>query len=201
MTVTSSRRNRGRKVLGSLGVLGAAAAVAGLSTFGDFTDSTTPVVANASTGVLSITLSPARTATVPAVSGGWLPGDSFTRPIDLVNDGTLPYSSVSLSSVATRSSILDTDAVNGLQLTIQSCSQSWDVVGAGYSCAGAVTDFYTGPIVANDSLEGATSLSPGGVDHLLVTASLPATADNGFQQAESDLSFAFTAVQRDGTAR
>jgi hypothetical protein len=197
----STRRRTTAKMLGSVGVVGAAAAVAGLATFGTFTDSTTPVVTEVDTGVLSIALFPGRAATVPAVSGGWLPGDTYTRPIDLVNDGTTAYGSVTLSSVADVSSLLDTDTEHGLQLAIQSCSQAWDVVGAGYSCAGTVTDFYSGPIVTEHALEGAASLTAGGVDHLLVTATLPETADDRFQRAESDLSFEFTAIQRGGTAR
>ncbi|MFW3171760.1 TasA family protein [Geodermatophilus sp. CPCC 206100] len=197
----STRRRTAARVAGSIGVVGVAAAVAGLGTFGTFTDSTTPVDTTVKTGVLSIALSPAAAATVPALAGGWLPGDSYTRPIDLVNDGSTPYSSVSLRSVATVSSVLDTDAENGLQLEVRSCSKAWDVVGAGYACSGDVTDFYAGRVVMDEVLQGAATLTPGGVDHLLVTAFLPGTAGDGFQRASSDLSFVFTATQRDGAAR
>ncbi|MGY1624195.1 hypothetical protein ACI789_18510 [Geodermatophilus sp. SYSU D00965] len=198
---TTARRNTAKKIVGTISVVGATAAVAGLGTFGTFTDSTTPVDTSVATGVVSIALSPAREATVPVVSGGWVPSDTYARPMDLVNDGTTAYGSVSLRSVATASSALDTDRASGLQLTVRSCSQAWDVAGSGYSCAGDVTDFYSGPIVLDQALDGAASLAPGGVDHLLVTAHLPAGADDRFQGASSELSFVFTAVQRGGTAR
>ena len=42
--------------------------------------------------------------------------------INLVDDGSAPLASVSLATVATSSSILDTDPTNGLQMTVTSCS-------------------------------------------------------------------------------
>jgi hypothetical protein len=202
--VTHSRRKASatRKVIGSVAVAAAAAAVAGLATFGTFTDSTSPVVTEADTGVTSIALGPAAAqAVVPVVAGAWLPGDSMTMPLDLINDGTTPLSSITVSSVATHSSVLDTDPTQGLQVTLQSCSQSWDVVGAGYSCAGTTKSFYSGPIMVNQALNGAASLVPAGVDHLLAAITLPSSAGNSMENASSDLSFMFTAVQRAGGAR
>lgn len=205
MSIRSRASSRGAvaKVLGTLGVIGAAAAVAGLGTFGSFTDSITPVDTNVGTGVLSIALGPAANyATVPAVTGGLMPGDTTSTPFDLWNDGTVDWSAVTFTSWATRSSLLDTDTVNGLQLTIESCPVSWSVAGPGaYSCEGAVTEFYSGPILMNQALQGAASLRAGRVDHLLATLEFPGTAGNALQGQVSDLSFTFTATQRDGAAR
>ncbi|NEK59898.1 hypothetical protein GCU56_18750 [Geodermatophilus sabuli] len=202
MTISSNSRRTTAKIIGSIGVVGAVAAVAGLGTFGTFTDSTTPVDTGVKSGVLSLDLGmPAHTANVPFVPGGLLPGDAATDPIDLVNSGTVPLSSVSLKVVATTSSVLDTDTVNGLQLTVTSCSDPWTVAGTGYTCAGSVTDLYSGPIVMDAPLLGAESLEAGGRDHLLISAALPVSAGDTFQNAKTVLSFVFTGTQRGGTAR
>ena len=77
-----------RKVVGSLGVIGAAAAVAGMGTFGTFTDSTTPVATTIQSGTLSIDVSQQGYA-VPVTTTGFVPGDSLTRAVNLVNDGNV----------------------------------------------------------------------------------------------------------------
>ena len=77
-----------RKVVGSLGVLGTAAAVAGMGTFGSFTDSTTPVATTIQSGTLSIDVSQQGFA-VPVTTTGFVPGDSLTRAVNLVNDGNV----------------------------------------------------------------------------------------------------------------
>ena len=115
---SSTRAGTTRKVLGSLAVIGTAAAVAGLGTFGAFTDSTTPVSAQLTSGTVSIDLAqPA--APIPAVTTGLLPGDSIARTLTLVNDGNSPLSSVALGVSTTNPSVLTTDPVNGLQLTLK----------------------------------------------------------------------------------
>ncbi|MGY2067591.1 hypothetical protein [Blastococcus sp. SYSU DS0619] len=189
------------KVVGTLAVVAAAGAVAGLGTFGGFSGSDS-VDTEVGTGVLSIGLTAAAgTASVPFTGGTMLPGDVEQVPFDLVNDGDVPLATVTFGSVARRSSPLDTDRVNGLQMRIQSCSEAWTVAGSGYTCAGDVTDFYAGPIVMQEALSGAASLAPGGVDHLLTTVSFPATAGDELRRQSSALTFTFTATQRDGAAR
>lgn len=197
-----ARRRTAAKVVASLGVVGATVAVAGLGTFGSFTDSTSPVQANVGTGTLSINLSPAAMyASVPVSTGGFLPGDSSATPFDLVNDGSVAWDSVTFTSWATTSSLLDSDRVDGLQLSVESCSTAWSVVGTGYTCGGTVREFYDGPIIMDEALAGAASLEPGRVDHLLATIELPSTAGDAHKNKVSQLSFSFTAVQRDGAAR
>ena len=193
-----------RKVVGSLGVLGTAAAVAGLGTFGGFTDSTTPVATTIQSGTLSIDLSQ-QGAAVPVSTTGFLPGDSITRAVNLVNDGNSPLGSVTLNSVATASSILTTDIANGLQLTVKKCSVAWTQGGTAqaptYTCAGTETVVGSGPAVNNMAINGAAALNAGGTDHLTFSVSLPATADNTFQGKSASLSLTFTGTQRTGLAR
>jgi hypothetical protein len=58
-----------------------------------------------------------------------------------------------------------------------------------------------GPVVNNAALSNPASLNPGGVDHLVFTISLPATAGNEFQGKTAGISLSFTGAQRSGTAR
>ena len=198
-----ARRTRAR-VAASVVVLGAAASVAGLGTFGTFTDSTTPVVSRTDTGMLSIALTEAaHTATLSLFDQGvFLAGDVESSPIDLVNDGTAALSELRLGSVATDSSVLDTDRVNGLQLAVESCSEAWDAVDGDWVCGGTTTRHYTGPIVTDVALRGGAALAPGGTEHLLLTAALPSTTTADLVEgATSSLDFVFSASQREGVAR
>jgi spore coat-associated protein N len=200
MTRMRTARRTAVKVVGSLGVVTAATAVAGLGTFGSFSDSTTPGVVPVQTGVVSIDLAATDGgAAVPLTFGSIVPGASVTHAVDLVNDGDSALSSVGLATVATASSILDTDTVDGLQTTVTSCSVAWS---EDWSCAGdARTLLAAGPVVRSGPLASPRSLVPGVTDHLAVTVVLPATAGDAFKQQASDLSLVFTAVQREGTAR
>ena len=199
-TIPTARRSAAAKVVGSLGVLSAAAAVAGLGAFGSFTDSSTPVVVTTQAGVVSVDLTAADGgASVPLAFGSMVPGSSARQAVNLVNDGTSALSSVSLASKATSSSLLDTDAVDGLQMSVQSCSVAWT---ATWTCAGDLrTVLAAGPVVRSGALTAPLSLTAGATDHLAVTVALPSTAGDAFKQQASNLGLVFTAVQRDGSAR
>jgi hypothetical protein len=205
---TASRGRTARKVLGSLGVVGAAAAVAGMGTFGTFTDSTAPLNASVTSGTLKLALNATNsTATLPMTAAGFVPGDSISRSIDLTNTGTLDFAGISMVSTATTSSVLDTDKTNGLQLSVKSCSTNWTEAVANtvatYTCSGTTTNVVnSGPAVANAVLPASTaSLAAKGVDHLVVTLTLPTSADNTFQTKTSALAVNFTGTQKTGTNR
>jgi hypothetical protein len=206
MTTNRSVSPTARKVVGSLAILGTAAAVAGLGTYGNFTDSTTPMNTTVASGTLSINLAqPAGAYAVPVSVTGLVPGDSITRAVNLVNDGDLAMSSVSVVSTATAPSILTTDTVNGLQLAVRSCSVPWTQGGTAsaptYTCSGSQSTVMTGPVVANTGLSNPASLNPGGTDYLTFSISLPTTADNTFQGKSAGLSLSFAGAQRSGSAR
>ena len=207
MTIDAQNPTSGRvtaaRIVATIGVLGATAAIASLGTFGTFSDTTAPVDTTVDSGVISVDVADAGAGLVPFDGGLMLPGDSRAFPVDLVNSGNSALSSVTLDSVATQSSVLDSDPVNGLQLQVESCSLAWTDTGSGYTCAGTEKAFYAGRMLVDDrALTGVASLAPGAVDHLLLTASLPATASaDEFEGASSALRFIFTATQRGGTAR
>jgi predicted ribosomally synthesized peptide with SipW-like signal peptide len=89
-----------RKVVGSLAIIGTAAAVAGMGTFGSFTDSTTPVDTTIQSGTLSINANQTGYS-VPVTTAGFVPGDSLTRAVNLVNDGSAPLVSINSGTTQT----------------------------------------------------------------------------------------------------
>jgi hypothetical protein len=204
MSTKTTKSSNARKVVGSLGVIGAAAAVAGLGTFGGFTDSTTPVATTISSGTLSIDLTQPGFA-IPATTTNFVPGDSLTRAVNLVNDGSSALGSVTLSTTAAAPSVLTTDTTNGLQLAVKSCTVPWTQAGtataATYTCSGTERVLGSGPAIGNYVLSNPASLAAGATDYLTFAISLPGTADNTFQSKSAALSLTFTGVQRTGTAR
>jgi hypothetical protein len=193
-----------RKVVGSLGVIGAAAAVAGMGTFGTFTDSSTPVATTIQSGTLSIDVTQQGYA-VPVTTSNFVPGDSMTRAVNLINDGSSALGSVTLASTVTTPSILTTDTTNGLQLAVKSCSVAWTQGGTAqaptYTCAGTERTLGSGPVVSNMILNNPASLVAGATDYLTFAISLPTAADNSFQGKSAALSLTFTGTQRTGSAR
>jgi hypothetical protein len=193
-----------RKVVGSLGVIGAAAAVAGMGTFGTFTDSSTPIAATVASGTLSIDVTQTGFS-VPVTTSNFVPGDSLTRAVNLVNDGSSALGSVTLGSTVAAPSVLTTDTTNGLQLAVKSCSVAWTQAGtaqaATYTCAGTERLLVQGPAVGNYALNSPASLVAGATDYLTFAISLPTSADNTFQGKSAALSLTFTGTQRTGSAR
>jgi predicted ribosomally synthesized peptide with SipW-like signal peptide len=194
------RRNRfsARKLLLSIAVLGSAASIAGLGTFATFTSSTSTSHTIAS-GTLSLTTPVSRLGTGASPIAA---GDTMQRAIDLSYSGTISFGSVTLTTSATSSSLLDTDATNGLQIAIDKCSQAWTESGPPYTytCGGS-----TSSVLASRALIGSAialsnlTLTAGSTDHLRVTVTLPSSADNTLQNKSSTIDYTFTGVQRAGT--
>ncbi|MGY1855560.1 TasA family protein [Modestobacter sp. SYSU DS0290] len=199
-TARNARRATAARILGSVGVVGTAAVVAGLGTFGAFTDSTNPAEVAVESGVVSINLTAGDgSATVPFSFEGVTPGASVTRAVNLVNDGDSALASVALTTEATASSLLDTDTVNGLQMSVRSCSVAWT---SDLTCDGTErTLLAAGPVVRTADLEAPASLTAKATDHLAVTMALPASAGDAFKAQSSELELTFTATQRAGATR
>ena len=187
-----------RKLLVSLAVISAAASIAGLGTFATFTSSTSTSHTIAS-GTLSLTTPVSRLGTGASPIAA---GDTMQRAIDLSYSGTISFGSVTLTTSATSSSLLDTDATNGLQIAIDKCSQAWTESGPPYTytCGGS-----TSSVLASRALIGSAialsslTLTAGSTDHLRVTVTLPSSADNTLQNKSSTIDYTFTGVQRAGT--
>ena len=193
------RRNRfpARKLLLSIAVLGSAASIAGLGTFATFTSST-----SASHTIASGTLS--LTAPVNRLGTGASPiaaGDTMQRAIDLSYSGTISFGSATLTTSATSSSLLDTDATNGLQIAIDKCSQAWTESGPPYTytCGGSTSSVLASRALIGSSIAlSSLTLTAGSTDHLRVTVTLPSSADNTLENKSSTIDYTFTGVQRAG---
>jgi spore coat-associated protein N len=199
------------KILGSFAVLGAAASVAGLGTFASFTSSTSASQAITS-GTVSITLGAAGAQTnrlnIPV--SNVVPGDTIQRSVDLINNGTITsdtLSSIQLTTSATTTSLLDTDATNGLQMVVDKCPVAWTEGGSApaytYTCTGAIAGVLGSRAVVGVALPlaGLASLATGVTDHLRITLTLPSTADNTFQNKSSSILYSFVGTQRLASAK
>ncbi len=195
------------KVLASVVLLAGAAGVAGLGTFGSFT-STTSASQAVGTGTVKIDLGASGAANrLSVAASGLVPGDTVQRAVSLSNNGNQDLSTVSLTTTATTSSKLDTDATDGLQLTVESCPTAWVESGTApaytYTCSGTIKTVVASKRIvgANVVLGNLQSLSSTKTDYLRVKVTLPDTADNTFQGLNSVVGFDFTGTQRTATAK
>ncbi len=191
-------------LLASFAVLGAAAGVSGLSTFATFTSAAT-ASQSITTGSVTVTLGAAGPANRLGVNAtGVAPGDTMQRAFDLTNSGSLMLASVTLTTTAEPSSLLDTDATNGLQMTIDKCSVAWTESGPPYTytCGGTTsTVLASREVIGTDiALSNVSDLyTPSTTDRLRLTLTLPSTAGNTFQGLTSTITYTFTGTQRAST--
>lgn len=198
-TTVVSHRPTAYKIAASIAIAATAAAVAGLGTFGTFSSSTAPTPVAIQNGTVSINLTAGDGSASVPLSFSVSPGSSTTQNVNLVNGGSAALQSISLATVATTSSILDSDPTNGVQMQVDDCSVAW---AAGGTCSGVQrTVLASGPAVRTVTLANPFGLAAGATDHLAVTLGLPATAGDAFKSQSSGLSLTFTAVQRDGAPR
>ena len=200
---TARRRSRGRKLLLTIAVLGATASIAGLGTFATFTSSTS-ASHTVSSGTVTIALGAtgASTNRLNVDATAIAPGDTIQRSVDLIDQGTINLASVTLTTAASSSSVLDTDATNGLQMVIDKCSQAWTESGPPYTytCGGS-----TSSVLASRALIGSSialsnlTLTAGSTDHLRATVTFPSAAGNTLQNQSSTVNYTFSGVQRNGT--
>ena len=203
--MAASTRSTRAKILATSVAVAGVTAVAGLGTFGSFT-STTDAAQAVSSGTVQISLGTAGTAAnrLTVAASGLVPGDTVQRAVDLSVTGDQALSGVALSTTANPSSVLDTDPTNGLQMVIESCPTAWTESGSGpaytYSCSGGATTLVASrPVIGSNLPLSGLGVVSGAVNHLRVTLSLPAAADNTFQGKSSTIDFAFTGTQRAAT--
>jgi spore coat-associated protein N len=193
-----------RKLLATIAVLGAAASIAGLGTYATFTSTTSESHA-ISSGTVTIALGAtgASTNRLNIGASGVAPGDTIQRSVDLTNSGSLDLASVTLTTTASPSSLLDTDAANGLQMVIDKCSVAWTESGPPYTytCGGSTSSVVASRAVigSNIALSNLGATTAGATDHLRVTLTLPSVAGNTLQNQSSTISYAFTGTQRAAT--
>ena len=196
----------GAKVAASFAVVGVASAVAGLGTFATFTSSTSASTSVATgTVVIALGATGASTNRLNINASTVAAGDTIQRSVTLSNTGTIDLSGVTLTTTASPSTLLDTDATDGLQMIIEKCSVAWTEAGSApaytYTCGGSTTTVLASRAVIGASLALAnlSSLTAGSADNLRITLTLPSAAGNTFQGLSSTVAYAFTATQRTAT--
>ena len=182
-----------------------AVSLAGVGAFASFT-STASVSQSITSGTVTIALGASGTANnrLDVAATGVVPGDTIQRAVNVSNTGNQDFASISLTTTATTSSLLDTDATNGLQMVIERCSVAWTESGSApaytYTCSGT-----TSTVVSSRAIIGAgvtfgnVLLTAGSTNNLRVTVTLPSAAGNSLQGLTSVISYAFTGTQRAAT--
>ena len=140
-------------------------------------------------------------------ASGLVPGDTIQRAVDLTNNGTEDLASITLTTAASTSSLLDTDTTYGLQLVIDKCGGTgWTEAGSSpaftYTCSGGSTPVLTTRAVIGSaiSLSSLSALTHGATDHLRVMLTFPSGADDTYQNKTSTISFTFNGTQRGNSA-
>jgi predicted ribosomally synthesized peptide with SipW-like signal peptide len=179
--------------------------LAGLGTFATFTSSTS-ASNTVATGTVVIALGSTGAATnrLNVNASDVAAGDTMQRSFDLTNSGSIDLSGITLTTSASPSSLLDTDATDGLQMVIDSCSVDWTESGSApytYTCGGTTATVLASRAVIGSALtlSNLTTTTAGNTDHLRLTLTLPSGAGNTFQNLSSTITYAFTGTQRAGT--
>lgn len=194
----TSKFSTGKKLLASAAIVGAVASIAALGSFASFGGSTS-ASQKVSTGSVGLEM-PYSTFNAPV--SDVLPGDTIERVATMTNTGSSALKEIVLSTTAVQSSALNADPVNGLQVSIETCSVPWTTnTGGPDACAGSVwTVIPQGPLSQLSgpiALTAPQAVNSGGSDYLLATFKLPSTADSTFQDLSSELNFQFDGIQRD----
>jgi spore coat-associated protein N len=180
-----------RKVALSIALMLAAAAALIGGAFATFTSTVTAGPQTISSGTVKIAVGPRNDAGTGATNIA--AGDTIAREADLNSTGaTLANKEITLKFTASPTSLLDTDPTNGLQVSIQACSEAWKRVIPGspppafeYTCTpgatavkigGAATASVSALETTAQPLTPLNSLATGGQDYLVYTLTLPAAA-------------------------
>ena len=189
-------------------------ALVGSSVFASLTATANNTSAQSvSTSTLRLTQAPSGVAGLTAgfVSAvtAMAPGDTVNRFVDVSNIGTMAGQSMTLKVADSAATVLTTDAVNGLQVTVKECTVAYTTVSG--LCSGTETTVVS-LIPANTLLtaQSATfaSFAAGSTTRLKFIISLPAGSENTangtlptgtVQGLTSQLTWTFTEAQRTAT--
>jgi hypothetical protein len=123
-----------------------------------------------------------------------VPGETTVKFLDVTRTGTLDFNLAAAAS-ATASSALNTDATNGLQLTVKHCTVAWSGIDG---CAGTVSTLYAGrlaPLTGSPVSLGSVTAATGSVAHLQLGVALPSTATS-LNGLSSTIEFTWTATSQ-----
>jgi len=202
---TGIRKTVTRRVVLTMALLSLTAAALGIGAFATFTGSATVSQSVSSGTVVLDPLTPSGANNRLSVGASNIAaGDTIQRAALLKQSGTLTLASITLTTTATTSSLLDTDATNGLQMVIELCSVAWTESGPPYTytCGGTTqTVVATRPVIGSNLTLTNLVLTAGADNFLRVTLTLPSSAPNTLQNQSSVILYDFTATQRAATAQ
>jgi spore coat-associated protein N len=191
----------------SIALILVAVALAGVGAFAAFTSSAS-VSQSIASGTVKIALGATGTADnrLNIAATGVVPGDTIQRAVNVSNTGNQDFASITLTTAASTSSLLDTDATDGLQMVIERCSVAWTEGGSApaytYTCSGTTSSVLSSRAVIGSSLSLSNlGLTAGTTNHLRVTLTLPSTAGNTLQGLTSVIAYTFTGTQRAATSK
>ena len=221
-TSENPRRTTVKRVVLTVAVVVAGTGAILGGAFATFTETTSAAPQTISSGKVVLAVGPTDDSATAATNIA--PGDTIPRDVDLNSTGaTLSDATITLGISAGPSSLLDTDQANGLQVQVQTCSQSWSRVAGPpptYSCLGTTTTVLASTPVKTlettpASLTPLNSLTAGGQDYVVMTFTFPAGAPGNIAQVpacsgtaggtsatenlegcSSTLTYNFTATQR-----
>ena len=165
-------------------------------------------------GTLILTQAPSG---VSGLTGGFVtavtalaPGDTINRYVNVTNGGTLAGSAMTLQVAAASATLLTSDAVKGLQVTVKECTVAYTTVTG--LCSGTESTVLAATtanaLLTAQSVTFANAFSAGGVTNTRFIISLPTGTEvtaNGtlpgstIQGLTSSLTWTFTETQRAGT--
>jgi hypothetical protein len=190
----------GRRIVLSAALLGLAAGLLHVgTTHSGFTARSSAGAASFGTGFVDLSVpaaGPGNRLTVDAT--GMVPGDRMERVVDLTNSGSMDLSGVTLTTTASLSSALDTDATQGLQVAIDRCSVPWTEAGTApgyvYGCSGTASSVLPSqPVITSGAaLANLAATTAGNTDHLRVVLTFPPAAGDSMQGLTSHLVLTFT---------
>jgi spore coat-associated protein N len=197
------RRPLASKLVLSVALIMVAASLVGIGAFAVFTDTASVSQATSSGSVTLAGISTNATNNRLSIGASNIAaGDTIQRAVTIRNTGTIPLSSVTLTTTATTSSLLNTDTTNGLQMVLEKCSVAWTETGGPpytYTCGGTTSTVLASvPVVGTNLALSNISLGAGVDNFLRVTLTLPSAAPNTLQAQSSLIQYAFTATQRAG---
>jgi spore coat-associated protein N len=131
-------------------------------------------------------------------------GDTIQRAVTVTNTGTIDLASITLTTNATTSSLLNTDTVTGLQMTIDKCSIAWteSAIPYTYTCGGTTSSVLaSSPVIGTGLALSNLGLTAAAANNLRVTLTLPSGAGNTLQGLTSVINYTFTGTQRAAAAQ
>lgn len=198
-------RRPARRFGATAGIACIALGLLSFNAFGAFTAST-GVTHDVGSGTMTLALGATGSVTnrMDVAAADIAPGDTIQRTLTITPGGSVAMTGIELTLTAPTSSLLDTDADDGLQVVIERCTVQWTEAGPPYTytCGGSTSD-----VVAATSVDalvdaGTTALAneaTAAANHLRVTLTFPATADDTFQGLSTTLDFEWSGAQRAGT--